>query len=83
MNLSGDGTPEFVPAKRVSVDFFRVLGVQPAVGRGFTPEEFQALDFSSMDLSEYFNELALNAGSTMQSIVQGGVTDYVATNGVN
>lgn len=39
VNLSGDGTPEFVPAKRVSVDFFRVLGVQPAVGRSFTPEE--------------------------------------------
>ena len=39
VNLAGDGAPEFVPAQRVSVDFFRVLGVPPAVGRSFTPEE--------------------------------------------
>ncbi|HKQ79009.1 MAG TPA: ABC transporter permease [Blastocatellia bacterium] len=39
VNLSGDGEPEFVPALRVSVDFFRVLGVAPALGRGFTAEE--------------------------------------------
>jgi hypothetical protein len=38
VNLSGDGLPEFVPAQRVSVDFFRVLGVAPALGRGFTAE---------------------------------------------
>lgn len=51
--------------------------------RGFSPQEFQALDFSSMDLSEYFSELALNAQSTMQTIVEGGATNYVTTNGVN
>jgi putative ABC transport system permease protein len=39
VNLAGDGIPEFVPAQRVSVEFFRVLGVQPAAGRSFTPEE--------------------------------------------
>jgi len=39
VNLSGDGLPEFVPARRISVDFFRVLGVAPALGRGFTAEE--------------------------------------------
>jgi predicted permease len=39
VNLSGDGLPEFVPAQRVSADFFRVLGVAPALGRGFTAEE--------------------------------------------
>jgi putative ABC transport system permease protein len=39
VNLSGDGVPEFVPAQRVSVDFFRVLGVAPALGRSFTAEE--------------------------------------------
>src|SRR5262245_14672148 len=38
-NLSGDGVPEFVPALRVSVDFFRVLGVAPLLGRSFTVEE--------------------------------------------
>jgi len=39
VNLAGDGLPEFVPARRVSVDFLRVLGVAPALGRSFTPEE--------------------------------------------
>ncbi len=39
VNLSGDGEPEFVTGVRVSEDFFRVLGVNPAVGRGFTKEE--------------------------------------------
>jgi predicted permease len=39
VNLAGDGLPELVPAQRVSVDFFRVLGVAPVVGRSFTPEE--------------------------------------------
>lgn len=51
--------------------------------RGFTPEEFQALDFSSMDLSDYFDALALNAQSTMQTIVQDAVDDYTDTNTVN
>jgi predicted permease len=39
VNLAGDGLPEFVPARRVSVDFFRALGVAPVLGRSFTPEE--------------------------------------------
>ncbi|MBO0801206.1 MAG: ABC transporter permease, partial [Blastocatellia bacterium] len=39
VNLTSDGMPELVPAQRVSVDFFHVMGVAPAVGRGFTPEE--------------------------------------------
>lgn len=53
------------------------------VCRGFTPEEFQALDFSSMDLSEYFDELALNAESTMKTIVQDAVDDYTTINSVD
>src|SRR5262245_35903800 len=39
VNLSGGGEPEFVAGLRVSADFFRVLGVNPAIGRGFTKEE--------------------------------------------
>jgi len=39
VNLSGGGEPEFVSGVRVSADFFRVLGVNPAIGRGFTKEE--------------------------------------------
>jgi predicted permease len=39
--LSGDGDvePERVPAAFVTANFFSTLGVQPVVGRGFTPDE--------------------------------------------
>ncbi|MEL6277287.1 MAG: conjugal transfer protein TraN [Pseudomonadota bacterium] len=53
------------------------------VCRGFTPEEFQALDFSSMDLSEYYAELTLNAEAVMQTTVEEAINDYTSTNGVN
>jgi putative ABC transport system permease protein len=39
INLTGGSEPEFITGARVSADFFRVLGVDPALGRGFTAEE--------------------------------------------
>ena len=39
MNLTGGGKPEFVQAASVSGDFFKVLGVQPLLGRTFVPGE--------------------------------------------
>jgi putative ABC transport system permease protein len=39
VNLSGGSEPEQVMSTFVSAEFFRVLGVIPAVGRTFTPEE--------------------------------------------
>lgn len=42
VNLSGGAEAEFVPALRVSVDFFRMLGIAPVLGRGFTAEEDRA-----------------------------------------
>jgi len=39
VNLSGGNEPEFVSGVRVSADFFRVLGVHPAIGRDFTQDE--------------------------------------------
>lgn len=38
-NVSGGTEPEYVQGMKVSGDFFRVLGQQPALGRGFTSEE--------------------------------------------
>ncbi len=38
-NLAARGQPEHVTGIRVSADFFRVLGVTPALGRSFTSEE--------------------------------------------
>ncbi len=38
-NLAGSDTPENVDGARVGADFFAMLGVQPALGRSFLPEE--------------------------------------------
>jgi putative ABC transport system permease protein len=38
-NLTGNGEPESIGGARVSVNFFDFLGVPPALGRGFVPEE--------------------------------------------
>ncbi|MCZ6918338.1 MAG: ABC transporter permease [Gemmatimonadetes bacterium] len=38
-NLSGDDRPERLIGMQVSANFFSVLGTQPALGRGFTPDE--------------------------------------------
>jgi len=38
-NLTGGSEPERVSALRVSAEYFHVLGVQPALGRDFSPDE--------------------------------------------
>lgn len=38
-NMTGRGDPEQLPAVRVASNFFEVLGVGPALGRSFRPEE--------------------------------------------
>lgn len=39
VNLTGDGSPERLDGALVGSGFFEVLGVEPAVGRFFVPEE--------------------------------------------
>jgi putative ABC transport system permease protein len=39
INLAGGNEPEYVEGAKVSFDFFRVVGFEPAIGRGFTPQE--------------------------------------------
>jgi putative ABC transport system permease protein len=38
-SLTGDGAPEQIRGRRVTPNFFDVLGVKPAIGRTFTDEE--------------------------------------------
>src|ERR1041384_6289493 len=42
VTVTGGSQPVRVPASIVSADFFKVLGVQPVVGRAFLPEESKA-----------------------------------------
>src|SRR5437762_3127122 len=39
VTLSGAGGPEALKGARVSANFLRVLGIEPALGRSFLPEE--------------------------------------------
>ena len=39
VNMTGRGEPERLSAARVSGSFFSILGVQPAIGRTFSPED--------------------------------------------
>ena len=40
--LTGEGEPERLPGTSVSVGFFPLMGVAPALGRTFTPQDFEA-----------------------------------------
>ncbi len=44
--------------------------------RGFTPEEFQMLDFSKIDLTEYFGDIQTKAMQDVQQNMEGKVRDY-------
>jgi len=47
------------------------------VCRGFTPEEFQSLDFSQMDLSEYYEDIERNVRENIQPLIQTQVEETV------
>ncbi|WP_405053669.1 conjugal transfer protein TraN [Sphingobium sp. MK2] len=47
--------------------------------RGFTPEEFQALDFSKMDLSEYYTEIEARAQSDIQIDMKDKIDAHMQT----
>jgi conjugal transfer mating pair stabilization protein TraN len=44
--------------------------------RGFTPEEFQFLDFAKMDLSEFFADIKAKAGDVIQGELEGRVDEF-------
>jgi conjugal transfer mating pair stabilization protein TraN len=46
--------------------------------RGFTAEEFQALDFSKMDLSEYYTEIEARSADLIQSDMEESVDAYLS-----
>src|SRR5271170_2715651 len=51
INLTGDREPQRVQAFDITANFFQLLGVQPALGRGFLPEEEQPGDNQVIILS--------------------------------
>ncbi|MBV1686382.1 conjugal transfer protein TraN [Novosphingobium sp. G106] len=49
--------------------------------RGFTPEEFQALDFSKMDLSEYYADIEARAQSQIQVDIKEKIDGFMRATG--
>jgi len=49
--------------------------------RGFTPEEFQSLDFSKMDLSEYFSDIKTKTDAAIQQDMKTNVQNYYNNTG--
>ena len=45
--------------------------------RGFTPSEFQALNFAEIDLSEYYSELAVQSEATLKKSFEQGLEAYL------
>lgn len=44
--------------------------------RGFTPEEFQMLDFSRMDLSEWYEDIETKAHDQIESEMEESIEDH-------
>ncbi len=72
--LPDEGEPRQLQARRVSSDFFRVFGVEPALGRMFTAEETDAGDavVAVVSHSLWRRELGGDANSIGRTIDLGG-----------
>jgi predicted permease len=64
LNLIGVGQPERVPAEMVSASFFRLLGVQPILGRAFLPPDDELGAAQVVLISESFWHRKFGASAT-------------------
>src|SRR5262249_20622954 len=61
LNLSGTDEPERIQGRRVSTNFFSMLGIRPALGRDFLPEEDELKGGHVVILSESIWRRRFNA----------------------
>lgn len=80
VNLMAGDQPMFVQQQRVSARFFRVLGVAPALGRGFTDEDDRAGGPAVVVLSDGLWRRALDAdpAAVGRRVMLRGEADTVA-----
>jgi predicted permease len=64
LNLTGLGQPERLPAEMVSASFFRLLGVQPVLGRTFVPADDRLGAAPVVLISEQFWQRKFGASPT-------------------
>jgi putative ABC transport system permease protein len=74
MNLTDSGPPDRIAGERVSANYFRVLGVEPAQGRGFLADEDRDGAEPVVIISHDFWErrLGLDSNWSAKSLVLGG-----------
>jgi putative ABC transport system permease protein len=79
LNLTGSGDAEQVSGLRVSADFFPLLGVQPQIGRWFTPVEDQPGAAGRVMLSYGFwqRRFGGDAGVVGSTLMLGGAPSEV------
>jgi len=65
VNLGVDGNGVYVQQQRVSSGFFRILGVRPAIGREFTPDEDRAGGAKAVILSHALWRKYLHADASV------------------
>ncbi|MFL6437222.1 MAG: ABC transporter permease [Terriglobales bacterium] len=75
-NLTGNGEPQFVSARRVSSTFFPLLQAQPILGRVFSPEEDQPGHDHVVVLNESFwrNQFGADRNIVGRDITLDGAT---------
>ena len=76
-NLTGDGDPQRVQMSYATSNFFPLLGVKPAVGRLFTPDEDRAISAPVVVLSRRFwqSRFGADRGIVGRTVTLDGV-DY-------
>ena len=79
VNVSGGGEPERVSGLEISVNTFDVLGVQPALGRSFRPEEERAGTNRVVLISDAFwrRRFAADPAIVGQAVLVDGVPHHV------
>jgi putative ABC transport system permease protein len=74
-NLTADGPPEQVIGRRVTANFFAVLGVQPLLGRPFTEEEdLTGAEVAVISYGLWQRRYGGDAGAIGRPILMSGVT---------
>jgi putative ABC transport system permease protein len=78
--LSGRGESKQIESARVTANFFSVLGVQPSLGRAFTPEDDRVNANPVVILTHHFwtNEFSSDPNVVGSAITLGGSTFTIA-----
>lgn len=73
------GRPQLAEFDALAPDYFGAP--EAPTCDGFTPAQFQSLDFSRIDLTEYYDDIATDAMDTIQLRIEEGASEYLDATG--